>query len=92
MPSRRNPHRSGEVFARAVVTESSTNQTREKPPPKWGGVCEYLRQFAGKGLEKPPPKWGGVCEGNGLRPVTADLRETPTEVGPPSLTTNCQGS
>jgi hypothetical protein len=36
----RNPHRSGEVFARGKLVRSVSMVQTEKPPPKWGGGCE----------------------------------------------------
>ncbi len=88
---------------------------QEKPPPRWGGVCDALGANQGARWlgEKPPPKWGGLCEsaiglmrrhrghrrnphrsGCALRDFGQHCvnvnRKTPTEVGPPSLTTNFQ--
>ena len=77
------------MFARAVVTESSTNQTREKPPPKWGGVCEItgFESILPLPFRRNPHRSGEVFASLsiynqlpiGRRPYS--LRETPTKVG-----------
>jgi hypothetical protein len=65
--SRRNPHRSGEVFARGLTMVRSTRQLPEKPPPEWEGVCEPIYLQSARVVEKPPPKRGGVCEPRAAR-------------------------
>ena len=60
----RNPHQSGVCFARLCRFTRARISSVEKPPPKWGGLCESASAWnsRGRGLEKPPPEWGGVCE------------------------------
>jgi hypothetical protein len=61
---RRNPHRSGEVFARQYGAGQYPSIDAEKPPPEWGGVCEgwAITGLSLADAEKPPPRWGSVCD------------------------------
>jgi hypothetical protein len=69
------PTEVGRCLREVANSSSQLSAVREKPPPKWGGVCEDSWPAVTSATtekpppewavflqaEKPPPRWGGVC-------------------------------
>ena len=77
---------------RAGEGNPPTNLVSDQPPPEWGGVCELSRLTLKLAWRSRNPHRSGVCFARSFAGQADQRRETPTEVGPPSLTTNFQGS